>query len=220
MTQPESKRSAKAHEIIQAALETFDRHGFQTASLEQIAGRAGIGKSTLYEYFKSKEELFIAAVEEASEQWLDLITRIAADTDDAIERLRRVADTFIDNPLGACVGDKRLLMEIIMQTIMEGGVFFQRNEIVRNIHRRIIRMIADFLLEGVSTGQLNPVIARDAERFAINFLAFLDGMKMYSMAAADYIDINAQIKFFLDHLSSLLQQGETSLTPKVVNLES
>jgi AcrR family transcriptional regulator len=220
MTQPLSKRSAKAQEIVHAALETFDRHGFQTAALEQIALRAGIGKSTLYEYFKSKEELFVAAVEEASEQWLDLITRIATETDDAIERLRRVADAFIDNPLGACVGDKRLLLEIIMQTVMEGGVFYQRNEIIRDIHQRIIRMIADFLLEGVSNGQLNPVIARDAEKFAINFLAFLDGMKIYVMAAADYIDVGAQIQFFMDHLSPLLQQGKTSLTPTAVHLKS
>lgn len=219
MTHPESKRSAKAQEIVQAALETFDRHGFQATSLEQIAGHAGIGKSTLYEYFNSKEELFIAAVQEASNQWLNLITGIAAEADDAIERLRRVADTFIGNPLGACVGDKRLLMEIIMQTVMEGGVFYQRNGIVRDIHKRIIRMIADFLLEGVSTGQLNPIIARDAERFAINFLAFLDGMKIYSMAATEYIDINAQIEFFMDHLSPLLQQGQTSLTPVVANLK-
>lgn len=220
MTQPESKRSTKAQEIVQAALETFDRHGFQAASLEQIAGRAGIGKSTLYEYFKNKEELFIAAVQEASDQWLDLIRHIAAETDDAIERLRRVADTFIDNPDGACVGDKRLLLEMIMQTVMDGGVFYQRNDIIRDIHQRIIRMIADFLLEGVSSGQLNPAIARDAEKFAINFLAFLDGMKIYAMAAAAYIDVSAQIQFFMNHLSPLLQEGKTSLTPKVVHLKS
>jgi AcrR family transcriptional regulator len=220
MTQPLSRRSAKAQEIVQAALETFDRHGFQTTGLDQIAGRVGIGKSTLYEYFKSKEELFIAVVQEASEQWLNLIRHIATETDDAIERLRRVADTFIDTPQGACVGDKRLLLEIIMQTVMEGGVFYQRNEIIRDIHQRTIRMIADFLLEGVSSGQLNPVIARDAEKFAINFLAFLDGMKIYSMAAAEYIDVGAQIQFFMNHLSPLLQQGKTSLTPKVVHLKS
>jgi AcrR family transcriptional regulator len=217
MTAPASKKSIKAQEIVLAALEVFDRHGFQAASLEHIAGQAGIGKSTLYEYFKSKEELFIAVVQEACEQWLNRIAEIAAATGDPIERLTRVADEFIQCSESACAGDQRLFFEIVMQTIMAGGVFYKRHHIIRDLHRRLIHAIADFLLEGVSSERLKPTVARDAEKFAVNFLAFLDGMKIYAMAAADYIDIGAQIRFFMNRLTPLLQMGNPVRTRTAPN---
>lgn len=47
--------------ILNAALEEFSRRGVAGASISDIAARAGIGKSTVYEYFASKSELLLAA---------------------------------------------------------------------------------------------------------------------------------------------------------------
>jgi len=48
--------------IIQAAKDSFGRHGFRKTSLADIAAEARMGKSSLYHYFGSKEELFRAVV--------------------------------------------------------------------------------------------------------------------------------------------------------------
>lgn len=50
-------------DILRSALAEFGLRGVDGASMSEIAARAGIGKSTIYEYFPSKTELFIASCE-------------------------------------------------------------------------------------------------------------------------------------------------------------
>ncbi|WP_369281907.1 TetR/AcrR family transcriptional regulator [Oscillibacter sp. GMB15532] len=50
-------------DILHAALTEFGLRGVDGASMSEIAARAGIGKSTIYEYFPSKTELIIASCE-------------------------------------------------------------------------------------------------------------------------------------------------------------
>lgn len=54
--------------IIKAAKELFLKKGFETASMNMIAKKAGISKSNLYNYFFSKEEIFNQLTEAASVQ--------------------------------------------------------------------------------------------------------------------------------------------------------
>ena len=56
--------SAKRRQIIDGARRMFLAQGFDAASMNDIAREAGVSKGTLYVYFKSKEELFEAIVEE------------------------------------------------------------------------------------------------------------------------------------------------------------
>lgn len=44
--------------ILQSSLELFLQHGFEKTSIEKIAKQAYISKSNLYNYFKSKDEIF------------------------------------------------------------------------------------------------------------------------------------------------------------------
>jgi len=50
-------KEKKREDIILAALEVFAEKGFQRTSIKDIAERAGIGKGTVYEYFKDKDEI-------------------------------------------------------------------------------------------------------------------------------------------------------------------
>lgn len=199
-----TKRSVKARKIIAAALAQFEQHGFQATSLEQIAAHAGMGKSTLYDYFKNKEELFIAAIQEASGQWLAGVEEICSETDEPIERLHRLAECMLGFAECCSNNNQRLFIEILMQTIMVGGVFYKRGELIRDFHQRYIKLITNILLEGVSRGQLKPEIACHAEKLAINFLVFMDGMKYYALVATDHFDVRAQIQFFMDHLTPVI----------------
>lgn len=50
-------------EIVNAAREVFGRYGFRKSTMDEIARAARKGKSSLYHYFKSKEDVFRAVVE-------------------------------------------------------------------------------------------------------------------------------------------------------------
>lgn len=56
--------SAKRRQILEGAREAFLTQGFDAASMGEIARAAGVSKGTLYVYFKNKEELFQAIVQE------------------------------------------------------------------------------------------------------------------------------------------------------------
>lgn len=51
-------------EILRAARTVFARHGFNSATVEEIAEAAGVAKGTVYLYFPSKRDLFMAALRE------------------------------------------------------------------------------------------------------------------------------------------------------------
>jgi len=52
------------NQIIEVARETFARYGFRKTTMDEIAVEARKGKSSLYYYFKNKEEVFQSVVEE------------------------------------------------------------------------------------------------------------------------------------------------------------
>ncbi|MBL0715240.1 MAG: TetR/AcrR family transcriptional regulator [Desulfosarcina sp.] len=52
------KKDSKHQRIVEAAARVFAHRGFARASIAAIADQAGIGKGTVYSYFRSKEDLF------------------------------------------------------------------------------------------------------------------------------------------------------------------
>ena len=64
---PADDESAKRRQIVDGARAVFLAQGFDAASMNDIARAAGVSKGTLYVYFKNKEELFEAIVEQECE---------------------------------------------------------------------------------------------------------------------------------------------------------
>lgn len=63
----DARESTRAR-LLAAAAEEFSRAGLERANIDAISLAAGYGKGTIYNYFPSKEELFLAVVAEASAQ--------------------------------------------------------------------------------------------------------------------------------------------------------
>jgi AcrR family transcriptional regulator len=62
--QPSKDKPDKAKMILEGALQVFTAQGYSAASMDRIAAAAGVSKSTLYSYFRDKEGLFLALVQE------------------------------------------------------------------------------------------------------------------------------------------------------------
>ena len=63
----DTKQATRAR-LLAAAAQEFARAGLERANVDAISLAAGYAKGTIYNYFASKEELFLAVVEEASAQ--------------------------------------------------------------------------------------------------------------------------------------------------------
>jgi AcrR family transcriptional regulator len=59
--------------ILSTALEAFSRHGYRRVNMKEIAEAAGISRPGLYLYFKTKEDVYGAAVEQRAEGLLEEI---------------------------------------------------------------------------------------------------------------------------------------------------
>lgn len=84
-TPPKSARDRRRDAIIDVAREVFFEEGYANASMSSIAARLGGSKGTLYNYFRSKDELFEAQVREGCE-------RVARATFDPLTEDRPVAE--------------------------------------------------------------------------------------------------------------------------------
>ena len=60
----------KRRQIIDGAATLFTRHGYEGASMAEIATGAGVSKGTLYNYFSCKSDLFAAFVEDMAQNLL------------------------------------------------------------------------------------------------------------------------------------------------------
>ena len=82
-----SKDDIVKAEILKAAERVFQKWGSNKTTMEDIAREAGKGKSTLYYYYQSKEEIFDAVVIVEFEKILQKAKELAQETETAKERL-------------------------------------------------------------------------------------------------------------------------------------
>lgn len=86
-TRSAQKRAA----VLEAAREVFEAQGYQAATMDEIAARAGVSKRTVYHHFASKEALFEALVE-ATWEALEGASRMRYDPSAPVEaQLRAMA---------------------------------------------------------------------------------------------------------------------------------
>ena len=58
------QRNLRKKSILDGALKVFKTHGIEKTTMDEIAHESGFGKATLYYYFASKDEVFIAIMED------------------------------------------------------------------------------------------------------------------------------------------------------------
>jgi AcrR family transcriptional regulator/predicted DNA-binding transcriptional regulator AlpA len=95
---PQSKSDAiftsTREEIVKAAVGLFREKGYDTTKISDIAGRAGIGKGTFYQYYRNKEALFFECVDSIFQD-IGLDVEEIRHEKDSIEKLKLRAQHFV-----------------------------------------------------------------------------------------------------------------------------
>lgn len=81
----------KRQKILDGARRVFSSLGFDAASMNDITREAGVSKSTLYVYFRSKEELFQALMCQVREKYMAGVESLLGDTLHPAEALKTFA---------------------------------------------------------------------------------------------------------------------------------
>jgi AcrR family transcriptional regulator len=83
-----AQRDEVRNRIVEIARNVFTHFGFKKTTMEEIALASRKGKSSIYYYFSSKEDIFKAVVEKEAEELKEELRISILDIDDPIERLK------------------------------------------------------------------------------------------------------------------------------------
>lgn len=148
----------KRTSILDAATQVFCDEGYETTSMDRIAERAGASKRTVYNYFPSKEALFLAVVEQLGAKMMTA-KRIEWDPErpmsDQLADMARSKSAIADNP------SELALMRVAL------GVFVSRPELAESARiKHAVDPLVPWLEAARNAGQLAvPDIALAARMF-------------------------------------------------------
>ncbi len=74
MKKTKFKRDAK-EKILETATQLFNSRGVNNVGIDEIIKRSGVAKMSLYNHFKSKDELIVAFLERISQQWIQWLKK-------------------------------------------------------------------------------------------------------------------------------------------------
>jgi AcrR family transcriptional regulator len=143
MTDPRIERSRMV--ILRAAVEELAEAGYGGVTIESIAARAGVGKSTIYRHWHDKLELIADAFETFHEQMVpDLGIRSVRESVALL--LRHVAEVVVDSTFSRCI-----------PALIEGA---ERDPRVREFHHRYSadrrQALIDLIEVGIDAGEVSP----------------------------------------------------------------
>ncbi|MBX6312159.1 MAG: TetR/AcrR family transcriptional regulator [Isosphaeraceae bacterium] len=100
----------RREEILEAATRLFAEHGFSDAVTQLLADELGVGKGTLYRYFPSKRELFLAAADRAMRRLHERMEASIRGIEDPLDRIARAVGAYL-----AFFAEHPELVELLIQ---------------------------------------------------------------------------------------------------------
>jgi AcrR family transcriptional regulator len=133
--------------INEAALRVFEKWGMKKTTMEDIAREAGKGKSTLYYYYKSKDEIFYTVVTQEVEKILNKAKEAVKDIIDGKEKIKEyIINTLKEMKRATSVykivhneiRDDYNIIERFKSIIVTGEEEFMRNVLKESVRRNEI----------------------------------------------------------------------------------
>jgi AcrR family transcriptional regulator len=146
----EEELTRRRGEIMHAALHLFVQKGFPETSMREIAEASGVGKSTLYDYFPSKDDLLIAYVADEVQHMKADAKMIMAQELSVPEKFRRI----MRKQLEYLLANKLQNLKISYETQRLGTESLQRIQKHRHAYQD---MLCDLMREGIQKGEFRPV---------------------------------------------------------------
>ena len=148
-SQPEQSRAA----ILQAAVREFAREGVAGARTDAIARSAGVNKALLYYYFKNKEALYQAVLDEVFSGVRIAIENALKQDLPPPERLKAYVCAHFDY-----IASNQLYPRIVHAEFLRASRDSSRlQHIAKEYFQPIFSQVAELLVEGVRGGDFRPV---------------------------------------------------------------
>jgi len=82
-------------DILDVATRLFAKRGYPSTDVQVVADELGVGKGTVYRYFPTKRDLFLAAVDRGMDRLDDAIEAGVAEVDDPLEQIAQAVRVYL-----------------------------------------------------------------------------------------------------------------------------
>lgn len=200
-----NQKAKRKDQIIEAAAQIFAQKGYSGAIMADIAIQANIGKGTIYEYFKSKEDLFFAVFE-----WFQKKTEKAATVGisslggSATDRLKVLNSTLME------LWDEIKDVFVLVMEFWAASSSAQRRRRFKGAFKQLYndyrKIVSSLIQEGVNSGEFRSDIK--PEPVAAALVGTWDALFLQAWFD-DSFDPTATANDFLDaFLRGLLTDGQ------------
>ena len=144
----------RKHEILQKALDVFINEGYEDATYQKIADKCGITRTTLYIYFKNKQEIFGFSIKQLLTEIETSLLGILETPELSNEQiLRKVMETLIDISL-----QNAKLFEVLLPNLIQMKQVGKDPNL--SVKRRVLRvrhLLSSLLIQGVNAKEFKKI---------------------------------------------------------------
>lgn len=209
MVRPVGNREELTAKILDQAMAVFAEQGFRSATTEDIARKVNLKKSSLYHYFKNKENILFQAVSMNLRRSIEPLRDLLEESGPSRERLRKAVALQVHTMMSAPYIGNLFLNE---RSSMHPRHLKQCLEL-RKSHELAVRAIVD---QGIADGSLAPV---DSNIVVKLIFGALNGLPWWWKPTGKYkIDEIAELyaELLVDRM--LASPAATGRQPKVLPL--
>jgi TetR/AcrR family transcriptional regulator len=148
--QPEESRAA----ILQAAAKEFAEYGIAGARTETIAREARVNKALLYYYFKDKETLYGAVLDEAFSGLKNTVFRVLDGNLPPREKMMAYAGAYFD-----FIASNQIYPRLMQREMMRAreGQSQHIDKVIKNYIQPIFGRVGELMRKGIADGEFRPV---------------------------------------------------------------
>ena len=159
--------------ILDAALATFSAFGYRGTTVDQIASRAGLSKPNLLYYFRRKEDIYVAVMEQTLDEWLNPLRKLDVAGDPVAELTRYISEK-IDSSFAHPQASRLFANEIL-----HGAPHIQK--FLKGPLRALVDEKATVIRQWMADGKIKPV---DAPHFIFAIWAVTQHYADFSVQVA------------------------------------
>ncbi|WP_433742503.1 TetR/AcrR family transcriptional regulator [Falsibacillus pallidus] len=162
--------------IMETAFVCFAEKGFQNATMDDIVKNSGMSKGAIYNYFKSKDEIYIELMEQKTKESIDKINENLSKFDLAEEKMRYLLNIYSHqierNPDWQNL--IRVHIEFWLQSSRDESLKSMLDDRMKNIYQKLI---IDILELGKTNGEFPGDL--DSKMISTLFWSIIDGISIY-----------------------------------------
>jgi len=155
------EQEKRRHKISHRVVKIFLKKGFHETSMQEIAKAAGLGKSTLYDYFRTKDEILIYFFEDQLNNMIADAQKISLKNISADKRLRQIMEKYLEN----LQANKKLFLKLLQESQCLKPESQKLVQEKRYAYQDLVRALID---EGIREGVFRNINSLLVTRLLVN----------------------------------------------------